>query len=94
MAVHWQLKVNHHIQRFIAVPLDSYVSFDLLSAGSSVPGHTLQWSTIFFDIISYRHDFPKKYCWSKMCILFSLQIFSEIFPIIRNFDQKISQKYP
>jgi len=60
-----------------------------LISSSSAPDHTLQWSAIFFHIISYRHDFPKKYFWSNMCILFSLQIFFEIFPIIRKFEGKL-----
>jgi len=62
---HLQLKDSHPIQIFKVIPLGSQVIFDLLSAGFSAPGHTLQ--NIFphclvTDTIFGRNIFCLKIC--------------------------------
>jgi len=80
MAVYLQPIDRHRIEIFSAVPLGSYVIYDLWSAGSSVQGHTLQWATVFFHIIYYQSQFSEKnlLC-NKLFVLFSLTYFFEIF---------------
>jgi hypothetical protein len=71
MAVRWQLNDSHHIEIFKAVPLDSYVIFDVGSA--VLPPQVVPYSVLqYFSTLSLK----LKNCFgNKKCVL----IFSTTF---------------
>jgi hypothetical protein len=79
MDFYCQLINRHNIQIFNVIPLDSYVISGPWSAGSSTPGHTLQWATIFFHIISYLSKFPEEIFLPQNVCFDSVLISSTIF---------------
>jgi hypothetical protein len=88
MAVSWQLNDSYHVQIFQAIPLGSYVIFDLWSA-------VLQPQVIPYSVMQYfstsslnRHDFLKKLFFVTKCVLiFSTNFLSNIF-IIRKVERE------
>jgi len=80
MALHWQLNYSHHIQIFKAVPLDSYVIFDLSSAVPQPPVTPYSTLQYFSKLSLNRHDFLKKHFLSQNVCFdflynFSLKLF-------------------